>query len=154
MNAAEPKTILIVEDSDEDFAATQWAFAQASVVIPVVRCKDGEEAIDYLERRGKYSARDSARAPAIILLDLNLPRTTGYQVLKYIKSSERLKLLPVVVVTSSRSPDDIQTCFQSGSNSYVVKPLGIAKLRELVHGLVEYWFRLSQLPDLIAIDED
>jgi CheY-like chemotaxis protein len=154
MNVVDHRPILIVEDSDEDFAATLWAFEKVSVEIPIVRCKDGEEAIDYLEKRGKYAAGTVTRVPAIILLDLNLPRTNGHQVLKYIKTSGHLRLLPVIVVTSSKSREDVQSCYQNGSNSYVVKPMGIAKLRELVHGLAEYWFRLSLLPELIATDED
>ena len=154
MNVVDHRPILIVEDSDEDFAATLWAFEHASVKVPLVRCKDGEEAIDYLEKLGKQAAMNLTHFPAIILLDLNLPRTTGYQVLKHIKTSNRLRVLPVIVVTSSKSREDIQSCYQNGSNSYVVKPLGIAKLRDLVQGLVEYWFRLSLLPELIATDED
>jgi CheY-like chemotaxis protein len=146
--------ILIVEDSDEDFAATLWVFKKSSVDVPIVRCKDGEQAIDYLEKRGKYSASDATQTPAIILLDLNLPRTNGHQVLKHIKTSERLRRLPVIVLTSSARTEDVQACYQNGSNSYMVKPIGIAKLREMVGDLVDYWFRLSLLPYLVEGDEN
>lgn len=146
--------ILIVEDSDEDFAATLWVFKKSPVLVPIVRCKDGEQAIDYLEKRGQYAAPNVTEPPAIVLLDLNLPRTNGHQVLKHIKSSERLQRLPVIVLTSSARPEDVQACYRNGSNSYVVKPIGIAKLREMVEKLVDYWFRLSLLPSLVESDED
>jgi len=154
MNLIDHRPILIVEDSDEDFAATLWALDKASIKIPIVRCKDGELAIDYLEKRGTYAAGKAPQLPAIILLDLNLPRTNGHQVLKHIKTSNRLKILPVIVFTSSKTREDIQSCYQNGSNSYLAKPIGIAELRKLVHDLAEYWFRLSLLPDLKVMNED
>lgn len=154
MNLIDPRPILIVEDSDEDFEATLWALKKASIEIPIVRCKDGELAIDYLEKHGKYAAGNASGFPAIVLLDLNLPRMKGQQVLKHIKTSDHLRLLPVVVVTSSKSREDIQSSYQNGGNSYVVKPVGSAKLRELVNDLVEYWYRLSLLPDLMTSDDN
>jgi CheY-like chemotaxis protein len=152
MNLIDHRPIMVVEDSDEDFAVTLWAFEKTSMAVPIVRCKDGEQAIDYLEKRGKYAPGNDTQTPAIILLDLNLPRTNGHQVLKHIKTSERLRRLPVVVVTSSARTEDVQACYQNGSNSYVVKPIGTAKLREMVGGLVEYWFRISLLPYLLESD--
>jgi CheY-like chemotaxis protein len=154
MSLIDHRPILIVEDSDEDFAATMWALERASIKIPIVRCKDGELAIDYLERRGKYAAGNAPPLPAVILLDLNLPRTNGHQVLKHIKTSNRLKILPVIVFTSSKAREDIQPCYQNGSNSYLAKPLGMTELRKLVDDLAEYWFRLSLLPELVAANED
>ena len=154
MSLIDHRPILIVEDSDEDFAATMWALERASIKIPIVRCKDGELAIDYLERRGKYAAGNAPPLPAVILLDLNLPRTNGHQVLKHIKTSNRLKILPVIVFTSSKAREDIQSCYQNGSNSYLAKPLGMTELRKLVDDLAEYWFRLSLLPELVAANED
>jgi CheY-like chemotaxis protein len=154
MNLIDHRPILIVEDSDEDFAATLWALEKASIKIPIIRCKDGELAIDYLERRGNYAAGNAAPLPAIILLDLNLPRTNGHQVLKHIKTSHRLKILPVIVFSSSKAREDVQSCYRNGSNSYLTKPIGIADLRKLVNDLAEYWFRLSLLPDRIAMNED
>jgi CheY-like chemotaxis protein len=138
--------ILIVEDSDEDFAATLWAFKKCSLSVPIVRCKDGEQAVDYLEKRGNYTAPTATEFPAIVLLDLNLPRVNGHGVLKHIKASEGLRQLPVIVLTSSARMEDVQACYQNGSNSYLVKPIGMANLREMVCDLVDYWFRLSLLP--------
>jgi CheY-like chemotaxis protein len=152
MSLIDDRPILIVEDSDEDFAVTLWAFERISLKVPIIRCKDGEQAIDYLEKRGKYAPENATQTPAIVLLDLNLPRTNGHQVLKHIKTSERLRRLPVVVLTSSARTDDVQACYHNGSNSYVVKPIGIAKLGEMVGDLVEYWFRLSLLPHLVESD--
>jgi CheY-like chemotaxis protein len=154
MNLIDHRPILIVEDSDEDFAATLWALEKASIKIPIVRCKDGELAIDYLEKRGNFAASEAPPLPAIILLDLNLPRTNGHQVLKHIKTSNRLKILPVIVFSSSKASEDIRSCYQNGSNSYLAKPIGIAELRKLMNDLAEYWFRLSLLPDLKAMNED
>lgn len=154
MSLIDHRPILIVEDSDEDFAATLWALQKAAVDIPIVRCKDGEQAINYLEKRGEYAEREGLLFPAIVLLDLNLPRTNGHQVLKHIKSTEHLRFLPVIVLTSSANRGDVQTCYQNGGNSYVVKPVGMPKLRELVHDLAEYWFRLSLLPEPVTSHGD
>jgi CheY-like chemotaxis protein len=147
MRLVDRRPILIVEDSDEDFEALMWALEKSDVNIPTVRCKDGEQAIKYLEERGTHAGREATRLPAIVLLDLNLPRTNGHQVLKHIKTSEHLRSLPVIGFTSSANAGDVQTCYQNGGNNYLVKPVGMAKLSELVRDVAEYWFRLSLLPE-------
>ncbi len=146
MSSTERRLILIVEDSDEDFEAMLWALQKSSIEVPIVRCKDGEQAIDYLEKRGQYANIGSVALPAIILLDLNLPRTNGCQVLNHVRTSERLSSLPVIVVTTSANVGDVDACYRGGANSYVMKPVNMTKLRELMQGLIEYWFHLVILP--------
>jgi len=152
------RPILIVEDSDEDFEAAVWALGKAAVTIPVVRCKDGEQAIDYLENAGTDGATDEGidapPYPAIVFLDLNLPRSDGNQVLTHIKASRRLKSLPVVVITTSKLRRDVQACYRLGANSFVAKPVSMVKLRELMAVLAEYWFSLVLLPEPESGDGD
>jgi CheY-like chemotaxis protein len=152
------RPILIVEDSDEDFEAAVWALGKASITVPVVRCKDGEQAIYYLENAGAGEAQDEAMDarpfPAIVFLDLNLPRSDGNEVLTHMKSSRRLKSLPVVVITTSKLRRDVQACYRLGANSFVVKPVGMVKLRELMAVLAEYWFSLVLLPEPESGDGD
>ncbi len=140
------RPILIVEDSDEDFEATQWALRKSSYELSIFRCRDGEQAIDYLEHRGEFAEMEGGNLPALILLDLNLPRTDGRQVLEHIKASERLKQVPVVVVTTSANPVDVENCYRFGANSYLQKPVNMTKLREMLQSLIDYWFRLVLLP--------
>ena len=158
MSQISRRPILIVEDSDEDFEAAVWALEKAAVTIPVVRCKDGEEAIDYLDNARTHKAPDGAmdapRFPAIVFLDLNLPRSDGNQVLAHIKTSRRLRSLPVIVVTTSKRRRDVQTCYQLGANSFVVKPVSMVTLRELMAALAEYWFSLVLLPEPESSDGD
>lgn len=150
MSIKDTRPILIVEDSDEDFEAIAWAFKRSTIEIPLIRFKDGDQAIEYLQGSGESgeARRDTARLPAIVLLDLNMRRTDGKEVLAHIKSSERLRLVPVVVVTSSSTNRSVEMCYRMGANSYVVKPGNMQKLRELVESLAEYWFRLVRLPEL------
>ena len=162
MSQISRRPILIVEDSDEDFEAAVWALGKAAVTIPVVRCKDGEQAIDYLENAGTDAAIDGAPHaapdpppfPAIVFLDLNLRRSDGNQVLAHIKASRRLKSLPVVVITSSKLRRDVQACYRLGANSFVAKPVSMVKLRELMAVLAEYWFSLVLLPEPESGDGD
>ena len=145
MSLASHKPILIVEDNDEDFEATIWALRKASVEIPVIRCKDGEQALDYLEARA-HSGHQALPSPALVLLDLNLPRSNGQDLLKHIKTSHELRSLPIIVITTSANQGDVKACYRLGANSYVVKPVDITHLLELVKGLIDYWFRLVLLP--------
>ena len=137
------KTILVVEDSDEDFTITEWALKKALPSLSIVHCKDGEKAIQYIETQ-----MVAKTLPAFVLLDLNLPRTNGHQVTRHIKGSEQLKSLPVIIFTSSENPDDVSACYRNGANSYLVKPVGLEKSLEIMHGVTEYWLRLSLLPDM------
>jgi CheY-like chemotaxis protein len=158
MSQTARRPILIVEDSDEDYEAAVWALGKAAVTVPVVRCKDGEQAIYYLENVGTDARTDGATDaplfPAIVFLDLNLPLSDGNHVLAHIKASRRLKSLPVIVITTSRLRRDIQTCYRLGANSFVEKPVSMVKLRELMAVLAEYWFSLVLLPEPESGDGD
>ena len=142
-NSTPSQPILLVEDSPEDFEATQRAFRRSGLKNPIVRCEDGEEALDYLYRRGRYS--DAAR-PGVILLDLNLPGTDGRQVLAEIKKEESLKQIPVVVLTTSSDERDISACYNAGANSYIQKPVDIDGFVKAIERLNGYWFEVVILP--------
>ncbi len=138
--------ILVVEDSDEHFEAVRRAFAKAGITNPVHRCEDGDEALDYLFRRGAYNNPRSAPRPAVVLLDLNLPGTDGREVLDQLKADESLRVLPVVVLSTSASPGDIELCYRTGASSYIVKPVRFDEFLKTVKNLKTYWFDTVALP--------
>ncbi len=141
--------ILIVEDNDDDYEIIQWALKKLSITIPVYRCSDGDEALDYLYRRGKYSASQQSPRPALILLDLNLTMTDGQEVLATIKRDEALKMIPIIIWTTSSDPKDIEVCFKQGASSYILKPMTVSKLLETIELLNHYWFGVVKLPEEI-----
>lgn len=138
--------ILVVEDSDEHFEAVRRAFQKAGITNPVHRCGDGDEALDYLFRRGAYADPASAPRPAMILLDLNLPGTDGREVLDHLKADQVLRVLPVVVLSTSSSPGDIELCYRTGASSYIVKPVRFDEFLKTVQNLKNYWFDTVALP--------
>lgn len=144
MNGQSGKLILIVEDSDEDYETAIRAFRKSGMGNPVMRCRDGDEALDFLHRRGKFAEENAV--PGMILLDLNLPGTDGHEVLAEIKRDERLKTIPVIVLTSSADPRDIERSYAAGANSYVCKPVSFEGFLEAVRRLKEYWFEIAILP--------
>ena len=137
--------ILIVEDSDEDYAALLWAMRKLEIAREVVRCADGDEAIDYLRRRGTYASAPAPR-PGLVLLDLNLTAHDGCEVLAEIKGDDALRTIPVVVWTTSAHPRDVDRCYRSGANSYVLKPLDMDTFLHEVQALTRYWFDVVLLP--------
>ena len=138
--------ILLVEDSPEDFEATQRAFRKSGLKNPLLRCEDGDEALDYLHRRGQYADPASSPRPGVILLDLNLPGTDGRQVLNEIKRDEHLRDIPVVVLTTSADERDITACYRAGANSYIQKPVDIDGFMKAIERLNGYWFEVVILP--------
>ncbi|MGV0103531.1 Response regulator [Nostoc sp. DSM 114160] len=143
----EKPLLLIVEDSNEDFEALQRFLGCSTIAIAIQRCVNGEEALAFLYRTGSYVERKSALRPGLIVLDLNLPGTDGREVLRRIKQDDNLKMIPVVVFTTSNNPKDIEVCYQYGVNSYIVKPINFAQLKRDIQMLVEYWFEVTTLPD-------
>ncbi|HYN21876.1 MAG TPA: response regulator [Thermoanaerobaculia bacterium] len=138
--------ILLVEDSPEDYAATERAFRRSGLKNELHRCEDGEEALDYLYRRGKYADPASSPRPGVILLDLNLPGTDGRQVLSEIKAADQLKDIPVVVLTTSVDERDITACYRAGANSYIQKPVDVDGFFKAIERLKGYWFEVVILP--------
>lgn len=138
--------ILIVEDSDEDFFATTRAFKKAKLSNPVVRCEDGDEALDYLLQTGRFADKGLSPRPAIVLLDLNLPGTDGREILKEMKDNPELKDIPVIVMTTSSNDWDVNKCYKYGANSYVLKPISFEGYINAVQKLNDYWFNIVLLP--------
>ena len=136
-------TLLVVEDSDEDFEALNRIMRKTcQFVVPTKRCVDGDDALDFLHREGAYAERALSESPGLILLDLNLPGTDGREVLSQIKQDEQLKTIPVVVMTTSSNPKDIEDCYRSGVNSYMIKPTDIEQLKTSIRLFMEYWYKV------------
>jgi len=138
--------ILVVEDSPEDWETTWRAFQRAGLRNPLLRCATGDEALDFLHRRGRYQDPDSSPRPGIILLDLNLPGTDGREVLLEIKADEILRRIPVIVLTTSCDSRDIEACYGAGANSYIQKPVDLEGLIQAIQRLHDYWFEVVILP--------
>jgi CheY-like chemotaxis protein len=139
-------TILLVEDSVEDAEATIRAFRKAKLCNGIHHCSDGDEALDYLHRRGRFGAPGAAPRPELILLDLNLPGSDGREVLREIKAAPDLKSIPVIVLTTSADERDIENCYLTGANTYVQKPLSLQGFLEAIQRLTDFWFEIVILP--------
>ena len=140
------KTILLVEDNPDDRDLTLLAFKEANVLNQVVICADGEEALEFLFATGAHAGRDTRVTPQIVLLDLKLPKVDGLEVLKRIRADERTKLIPVVVLTSSREQKDVVESYSLGANSYVRKPVDFSLFIEVSRQLGQYWLVLNEAP--------
>jgi CheY-like chemotaxis protein len=137
--------ILMVEDDPNDVELTLTALGEYNLANEVVITRDGQEVLDYLYCRGQYSARPSDN-PAVLLLDLKLPKVDGLEVLHQIKSDDRLKIIPVVVLTSSREERDMMRSYQLGVNAYVVKPVDFHEFVNAVRELGVFWAVINQPP--------
>ncbi|MFA9272305.1 MAG: response regulator [Baekduiaceae bacterium] len=136
-------TILAVEDNDEDFVALVRAFRSVAPDVRVDRCIDGDEALDYLHRRGEYA---EVGTPGLVVLDLNLPGTDGREVLEVIKADEGLRMLPVIVLSTSGSADDVHGSYRGGANCYVQKALDPTEFRRRILALRSFWMEAVLLP--------
>jgi CheY-like chemotaxis protein len=144
---SQPSRLLIIEDSDEDFEALNRIIDRVSTfALKIDRCIDGDDALDFLNRVGEYKDAEDISYPDLIILDLNLPGTDGREVLATIKQSKTLKQIPVVVFSTSSNPKDIEACYHSGANSYLLKPMNINELKESVRMMLDYWFKTTVLP--------
>jgi two-component system response regulator len=142
------KTILLVEDNPDDVELTLHALKKKNIINDVNVASDGAEALDFLFGTGKYSGRDLTDMPAVILLDLQLPKVGGLEVLRRIRADERTKLIPVVILTSSKQEQDLATGYSLGANSYVRKPVDFNQFAEAVSHLGLYWLLLNEAPPI------
>ena len=142
----EAKIILLVEDNPDDELLTLRAFKKNNILNEVVVTRDGVEALDYLFGTGAYAGRDLREMPQVILLDLKLPKMDGLEVLRRLRADERTKLVPVVILTSSREDQDMIAGYSLGANSYVRKPVDFMQFAEAVRQLGLYWLVLNEAP--------
>jgi len=140
------KTILLVDDNPDDVFLTQRALKKCNIAGEIVVANDGSEALDYLFGTGKYSGRDLSQMPASTLLDLKMPRISGIEVLRRLRENPRTRLLPVVILTTSREETDILQCYSSGCNAYVRKPVDFEKFAEAIKQLAIFWMVLNETP--------
>ena len=138
------KRILIVDDSPKDVELTIATLAENNLANDIVVAEDGEEALDYLYKRGKFAYIDGV--PAVILLDIKMPKMNGIEVLKHIRSDIKFKFIPVIMVTSSREEIDLIESYKLGANSYVVKPVDIIQFINAIKVLGQYWVVINQPP--------
>lgn len=144
------KVILLVEDNPKDEALTLRALRKHNIRNEVVVVHDGAEALDYLFATGAHAGRDAADLPTVVLLDLKLPKIDGLEVLKRVRADDRTKVLPVVILTSSREQQDLLDGYGSGANSYVRKPVEFTEFADAVRQLGLYWLILNEAPPPVA----
>ncbi len=142
--------ILLVEDNPDDELLTLRALNKNNLTGEVVVARDGVEALDYLFATGEYAGRDTSVMPQLILLDLKLPKVDGLEVLKRLRAHERTRLLPVVILTSSKELQDMLDGYGSGANSYVRKPVNFEQFVRAVEQLKLYWLRLNEAPPRVV----
>jgi CheY-like chemotaxis protein len=139
------KNILLVEDDPRDVELTLAGLEEHNVANRIMVVNDGAEALDYLYRRGKFKTRDGGD-PILVLLDLKMPKVNGLEVLKIIKADENLKIIPVVVLSSSRETPDLVECYKHGVNAYVVKPVDFTEFMKAVKQLGIFWAAINEPP--------
>jgi CheY-like chemotaxis protein len=139
-------TILMAEDDEDDRLLTRDALMECRLANDLHFVGDGEELLDYLCHRGKYTNPEDAPVPGLILLDLNMPRKDGREALKEIKAIPELRHIPVVVLTTSKAEEDIFRSYDLGANSYISKPVTFESLVEVMKALGRYWFEIVELP--------
>jgi len=137
--------ILMVEDNEDDYEAAVRSLKKNHFANPVHWCKNGQDGLDYLRHQGKY-ADNTDTLPGLILMDLNMPGIDGRHMLGMIKEDEKLRSVPVVVLTTSSDTKDVEQCYQLGANTYIQKPVSFEGLVEAVRTMKEYWFDIALLP--------
>jgi len=145
------KIILLVEDDPDDEVLTLRALEKSNILNEIVVARDGVEALDYLFGEGSYSGRDTSVMPQLVLLDLKLPKMDGLEVLRRIRADKRTKLLPVVILTSSKEERDLIQGYNLGANSYIRKPVDFVQFRKAVQHLGLYWLVLNVAPPKVEM---
>ena len=143
----QPIVILVADDDADDRMLTKEALEESKVLNELRFVEDGEELMDYLKRRGKFADDGAAPQPGLILLDLNMPKKDGREALKEIKADPELRRIPVVVMTTSRTEEDIFRSYDFGASSYITKPVTFDSLVELMKALGRYWIEFVELPN-------
>lgn len=146
--------ILIAEDSPVDIKIMQRAFQKTRLSHPVFFVRDGEEAIDFLLQRGRYSDPNCSPHPGLILLDIKMPRATGIEVLRIVKNEPALRKIPVTMLTTSGQSEDINQCYDLGANSYIVKPLDFEAFSRAIEAFCTYWTSVAVLPDGMGLGRE
>lgn len=139
-----PKTILLVEDNLSDIELTRRALTKSRIATEMVVAEDGQEALDYLFARGQYINRDARNVPSLVLLDLNLPRVDGLEVLRQIRAEPLTSRLPVVILTTSKEEQDVALSYDLGANSYIRKPVDFMQFAQVIEHLGLYWLMLNE----------
>lgn len=146
METKRPVIILMADDDEDDVMLTKRALKKSHLLNSLYAVGDGEELLDYLFNRGKYTNSEQYPRPGVILLDLNMPKKDGREALKEIKANAKFKDIPVVVFTTSKAETDIYKSYQLGVNSFITKPVTFDKLLEVMTALGKYWFEIVELP--------
>jgi CheY-like chemotaxis protein len=146
-DASRGASILLVEDNQDHAELTLKALENGDRTNRVFWVKDGEDALDFLERRGRWNDASAAPRPGLILLDINLPKVGGHEVLRRIKADERLRAIPVVMLTTSDRDDEVAATYRAGVNSFVTKPVKFSDFVERIKTLKLYWFLTNRLPE-------
>jgi CheY-like chemotaxis protein len=142
--------ILLVDDDEDDIILTRRAFERMRIGNPLQVASNGETAIEYMSGKGEFHDRAKHPLPTLILLDVKMPRKGGHEVLQWLKSQPQLKRIPVVMLTSSKDPVDVNRAYDLGVNSYLVKPLSFDGLNEIARTLNLYWIMTNAQPDVAA----
>ncbi|MFS2317301.1 response regulator [Maricaulis sp. D1M11] len=145
-------TILMVDDDPDDRLLFKEACEEVRLRNPIEFLENGEQLIDYLKRQGDYAGRSGEPYPGVILLDLNMPLKDGREALEEIKSDPDLRHIPIVVLTTSKSEDDILSSYGLGASSYIVKPISLDRLMRVVNSIGEYWVEIVQVPSADVAD--
>ena len=145
-----PIVILVADDDEDDRLMTKEALEENRLVNEVRFVADGEELMDYLHSRGKYSRADEAPRPGVILLDLNMPKKDGREALSEIKADARLRQIPIVILTTSKAEEDIFRSYDLGVNSFITKPVSFTAFVEVMKTLTKYWFEIVELPSITS----
>jgi len=139
-------TVLLVEDNPRDVRLAQRAFKQAGLPHELRVVRDGDEALAYLHQEGAYNEPGIAPRPDVILLDLNLPRMGGHELLREVKQDNRFKQVPIIVLTTSERPDDVRLAYEAGANAYLLKPVEFSRFTEVIGQLGKFWLEIVELP--------
>ncbi len=143
-------TVLLVEDDLNDIFLVKRAFKMAHIQNPLQIVTDGQEAINYLRGEGKYADREAHPLPKLIVMDIKMPRRTGFEVLEWVKGNKPLRRIPIVIVSSSNNPQDINRAYELGANAYMVKPVDFRAVEHLFESITHYWGLECAKPELEA----